>query len=145
MRWLGLSWSVSLVCLAAACGGDGATGPGGGGGGGVAGTYELVGANGSGLPALVRSQACGDSQMLDGNLRLTADGRFEMRFDRLEETGPDWTGDNGTYQQADDELRFSSEAWGDQFEGEIDDGVLILYYDLCNDGLGAELELAFSR
>ncbi|HEX6107390.1 MAG TPA: hypothetical protein VFZ26_17510 [Gemmatimonadales bacterium] len=149
MRWLGSSWKLALVCLAAACGGsdgDGPAGPGGGGGGGVVGTYQLVGANGAALPAVVQSQACTPFQMLHGNLKLGADGRFEMRFDRIEADGqPDWTGDHGTWQQAGDELRFFSEAWGDQFEGEFWDGVLYLYYDLCSDGLGAELELAFAR
>jgi hypothetical protein len=149
MRWLGLTGKLALVCLAAACGGgddNGPAGPGGGGGGGVAGTYELVGANGAALPAVVHSAACGPSQMLHGNLRLSANGSFEMRFDWIEQNGePDWTGDHGSYQQAGEDLWFSSEAWGDQFEGEIDDGVLYLYYDLCSDGLGAELELAFAR
>jgi hypothetical protein len=84
--------------------------------------------------------------VLHGNLRLSADGRFEMRFDRIEQNGqPDWTGDHGSWQQAGDELRFASEAWGDEFEGEFWDGVLYLDYDLCSDGLGAELELAFAR
>jgi hypothetical protein len=147
MRWLGLTGKLALVCLAAACGGGDGNGPAGpGGGDGAAGSYQLVGANGSALPAVVHSAACGPSQMLHGNLRLSADGRFEMRFDWIEQNGePDWTGDHGRYAQAGEDLWFSSEAWGDQFEGEIAGGVLYLYYDLCSDGLGAELELAFAR
>ncbi len=113
--------------------------------GGVRGQSQAS-ANGVALPALVPSEACGPSRVLEGSLRLSADGRFEMRFDRVEADGqPDWSGDHGVYQLTGDELRFSSEAWGDQFEGEIDEGVVYLDWDLCNDGLGAELELAFAR
>ena len=148
MRWSGLTGKLALVCLAAACGGDDNNGPAGpgGGGGGVAGTYQLVGANGAALPAVVHSAACGPSQVMQGYLKLGADSRFEMRFDWIEADGqPDWVGDRGSYQRDGEDLWFSSEAWGDEFEGEMDDGVVFLYYDLCSDGLGAELELAFAR
>ena len=144
MRYFGIPlWTV--LVLAAACGGDGGTGPGGG-GGGVAGSYGLVGANDEAVPAVVLSNVCPPVQITNGTLQLSGDGQFQMRFDYRDENGqPDWTGDHGTYEHQGGDLLFASEAWGDQFEGEIDDGVLYLWYDFCADGQGAELELAFTR
>ena len=145
MRWLGISWRCSLVCLAAACGGgsDGGTGPGGD---NLTGTYQLVGADGAAVPTVVLSDVCDPTQIQSGSLRLTGDGGFEMRFDWQEQgSPPEWTGDHGRYRYDDGDLLFSSEAWGDQFEGEIDDGLLYLYYDFCSDGRPADLSLAFAR
>lgn len=113
---------------------------------GLAGTYQLVGADGGRVPALVTSDICSPTHILQGNLRLGADGWYEMRFDWQNVGGaPDWTGDRGRYQHAGGDLLFSSEAWGDQFEGEIDDGVVYLYFDFCGDGRAGDLELAFVR
>ena len=143
MRYFGIPlWT--LVCLAAACGGgDGGTGPGGG---GVTGSYDLVGANDEPVPAVVLSNVCSPVQITNGQLQLTGDGQFQMRFDYREENGQaDWTGDHGSYHRAGDDLLFESEAWGDTFEGEIDDGVVYLWYDFCADGEAGDLELAFTR
>lgn len=150
MRWIGIprpvsrmAMACSLAALAAACGGDdgGGTGP----GNDLAGNYQLVGADGDAVPAVVNSQVCGPSQILGGGLTIRADGRWEMRFDYQDEEGPDYVGDHGQYQRAGDDLLFTSEAWGDQFEGELDEGLVWIAYDFCNDNLGAELELVWSR
>lgn len=155
MRWLGIlrqwrpkaAW-CALVCLAAACGGnDGGTGPGGGGGGGdLAGDYLLVGADDNAVPAVVNSAVCGQSQVLSGGMTLYTDGTWQMQFNWQDDDGsPRFTSDHGRYDQANNGLLFSSEAWGDQFEGEVDGGLMWVYYDFCNDNQGADLSLAFSR
>jgi hypothetical protein len=132
-----------LVALAAACGGgDGATGPGGG---GLAGNYALVGANDEAVPTVVTSEVCSPAQILSGEMSMSPDGRWEMRFDWRDEDGQQWTGDHGRFQQAGDQLEFVSEAWGDRFEGEVDGGLVWFYYDFCNDNQGEDLDLAWSR
>jgi hypothetical protein len=40
---------------------------------------------------------------------------------------------------------FTSEAWGGQFEGEVDGGTVWLSWDFCGDTPGADLDLAFER
>ncbi|HEY8258313.1 MAG TPA: hypothetical protein VIG08_11725 [Gemmatimonadales bacterium] len=151
MRWLGTTrqwqWILpSLVVLAAACGGsDGGTGPGGGGNDNLAGTYQLVGANDEPVPAVITSPICSPTQITNGTLTLGADGRWEMQFNWQGENGQDWSGDHGSYQARNGDLLFTSEAWGDQFEGEVDGGLVWLTWDFCNDNLGADLDLAFSR
>ena len=155
MRWLGIPrrWrpmatAWSLVFLAAACGGgkDGGTGPNGPGGGELAGDYLLVGANDAAVPATVESNGCSPIQILSGGMTLGADGRWQMQFNWQNTNGePKFTGDHGRYRLADVQLAFTSEAWGDQFEGEVDGGVVWLYYDFCGDTPGEDLDLAFSR
>jgi hypothetical protein len=153
MRWLGIlrQWrpsaaSCALVCLAAACGGgDGGTGPGGGFGDDLAGTYQLIGVNNQAVPAVVTSDACSPVQIQDGDMTLGADGRYEMEIDWEDENGQNWSGDHGRYQQTNGALVFSSEAWGDQFNGDVEDGVLSIHWDFCADNHGAEMGLAFSR
>src|SRR5262249_37223736 len=143
MRWLGI---LSLTCLAAACGGggDGGTGPNGG-GQQVVGTYQLVGANETAVPTVVMSPVCTPTQITNGVLNLEADGTFQMKFNYVKEDGADYAGNHGRYKVTDDGLVFSSEDWGDQFEGGIDDGVLWIQWDFCSDNMGAELELDFQR
>ena len=154
MRWLGMSrrWrsmaaGLSLACLIAACGGgkDGPTGPGGG-GGDFAGDYLLVGADDAALPAVVTSNGCSAIQIVNGGLTLGADGQFQMQFNWQDVNGQaQFSGDHGRYQVRDGGLEFTSEAWGDQFEGEMDGGVLWLSWDYCGDTPGQELDLAFTR
>ena len=152
MRWIGIPrrWrrlaAGSLVALAAACGGgdgDGGTGPGAG--GDLAGSYQLVGANDAPVPTVVTSNVCSPAQIQGGSMRLGTDGRFELRFDWQDESGQQYTGDHGRYQQAGDELHFVSEAWDDEFEGEVDDGLVWIYYDFCADNQGEDLDLAWAR
>jgi hypothetical protein len=145
MRYFGVPLGAMMVGLAAACGGgDSGTGPGGGGGG--TGTYALIGANDDPVPAIVLSNVCPAVRIENGRLQLGGDGTFQMRFDYVDETGAaDWTGDHGSYDRDGDDLTFESEAWGDTFEGEVDDGVIYVWYDFCGDGEAGDLELAFSR
>jgi hypothetical protein len=155
MSWLeiGRKWRPvmgwwSLVCLAAACGGgnDGGTGPGGGGGGQLAGDYLLVGANDDAVPTMVESNGCSPVQVVNGGMTMSANGNWQMQFNWQDGDGdPKFTGDHGHYRQADDRIEFTSEAWGDQFEGEVDGGLVWLYYDFCEDTPGEDLDLAFSR
>jgi hypothetical protein len=154
MQWLGfvrqwrpvLAW-WSLVGLAAACGGGhdgGATGPGGD-VGQLAGDYQLVGANDGEIPTTVTWNGCSPIQVQNGGITLNADGHWQMQFNWQDQNGqPQYTGDHGRFQVADGQLQFSSEAWGDHFEGEIDDGVVWLYYDFCGDDPGEDLDLAFA-
>ena len=144
MRYFGIPLCM-VVALAAACGGDSGAGPGGG-GGGMAGSYGLVGANDEAVPAVVLSNVCPPVQITNGTLQLNGGGQFQLRFDYRDENGEaDWTGDHGTFTIAGEDLFFESEAWGDSFEGEFDDGAVYLWYDFCADGQAGDLELAFSR
>jgi hypothetical protein len=153
MRWLGIlgQWRPAaagcvLVCLATACGGgDGNTGPGGGGGQQLAGTYQLIGADNEQIPTVVTNPVCSPAQILSGSLQLSGNGQYEMQFNYRNEDGDDWAGDHGTYQMDDGNLLFSSEAWGDQFEGSVEGRQVWLTWDFCADGQGPELELTFSR
>ena len=151
--WLGIArkWRPvlawwSLIGLVAACGGgsDGGTGPGGG--GSLAGDYLLVGANDEAVPAVVTSDACAQVEILNGGITLNADGRWQMQFNWQDANGETkFTGDHGRFQRQGDEVLFSSEAWGDQFEGEMDEGLLWIAYDFCSIDAAGDLELAFSR
>jgi len=153
--WLGvirqwrpvLAW-WSLICLAAACGGgkDGA-GPGGGGGGGeFAGDYLLAGANDEEVPTVVTSDACAPVRIVNGSMTLNANGQWQMQVNWQTENGESkFTGDHGHWRAANDGVEFSSEPWGDAFEGEMDDGLLWIDYDFCTNDPPGDLELAFSR
>ena len=155
MRWLSIPprWRPvaawwSMVCLAAACGGGkdgGTTGPGGG-GGNVAGDYLLVGADNNALPAVVESAGCSPIQVVNGGMTLNTDGSFLMQFNWNNTDGePRFTSDHGRYRNTNNGLQFSSDAWGDQFQGEVDGDVVSLHWDFCQDTPGAEMGLAFSR
>jgi hypothetical protein len=73
------------------------------------------------------------AQILSGALSLTA-GRWEMRFDWRTTTGSGGRVTMGALASGDN-LLFSSEAWADQFEGEVDDG-LVAVLRLRNDNQG---------
>ena len=139
----------SMVCLMAACGGghDGGTGPGGGGGGGndLAGDYSLISANDGALPATYTSNICDPALFTGGSLTLHSNGSFEMSVSYTnDDGGNDGFQDHGSYRRNGDQLQFESEAWGDEFEGELDGGLVWTYYDFCNDNQGADLDLAFA-
>jgi hypothetical protein len=137
-----------LACLAAACGGgkDGPTGPGGGGGNGaVAGDYVLVGAGGNAVPTVVNSPVCGPNEISDGGLTLGADGSYEMQFNWRDENGADYAADHGRYRVQGNQLQFTSEAWGDEFQGRVAGGLIDLTWDFCSDNQGPELELTFTN
>jgi hypothetical protein len=142
---------AAVTCLAAACGGgkDGPAGPGGdgngGGNGAVAGDYLLVGAGGNAVPAIINSPICGQSQIFNGSLTLGADGNYEMRFNWQDDEGQDYAADHGRYQVQGTRLEFTSEAWDDQFEGQVAGGLVQLTWDFCNDNQGPELELTFAN
>ncbi|MGH7514095.1 MAG: hypothetical protein ACREOQ_14365 [Gemmatimonadales bacterium] len=145
-RWRPVAACVSLTLLAAACGGghDGGTGPNGG-NGQVAGDYRLAGAGGNAVPAVINSPVCGASEIDNGGLTLSADGTYQMQFNWRDETGPQFAGDHGSYKLTANGLQFTSEAWGDQFQGGVDGGTVWLTWDFCNDNQGPELDLTFSK
>ena len=156
MRWFGgrsrlVAACASLVCLAAACGGgkDGPAGPGGdgngGGNGAVAGDYLLVGAAGNAVPTIVNSPVCGQNEIENGGLTLDQDGTYQLQFNWQDENGASYSADHGRYQVQGARLEFTSEAWGDQFEGQVAGGLIQLTWDFCNDNQGPELELTFSN
>jgi hypothetical protein len=137
---------VSLGCLVAACGGGkDATGPGGGGTGALAGDYVLIGAGGNTVPAVVNSDICGANEIDNGGLTLSTDGKYEMRFDWQDENGPNYSADHGRYRVQGNRVQFSSDAWGDEFEGQEAGGLLELTWDFCNDNQGPDLRLTFAN
>ena len=152
MHWFGMAVRsrltaacVSLVCLVAACGGGksgGATGPGND---EVAGDYLLIGAEGNAVPTMVNSPVCGQNQIDNGGLTLGADGSYEMQFNWQDENGPNYSADHGRYRPQGNQLHFTSEAWGDQFDGQVGGGLLELTWDFCADNQGPELRLTFAN
>ena len=144
-KWRPIAAAWSVMCLMAACGGggDGGTGPGGG---DLAGDYRLISANDGALPATFTAQNCDPAQFTGGSLTLNTDGTFEMDVSYIDDEG-NATGfpDHGHYQRHGDQLMFSSEEWGDQFEGEVDGGLVWTYYDFCEHAPGPDLDLAFAQ
>jgi hypothetical protein len=143
-KWRPVAAWWSVMCLMAACGGgDGGTGPGGG---EITGDYRLMGVNDAALPAPFTSNICPPAQFINGSMTLSANGTFQMAVSYVnEQNAPDGFQDHGRFQQHDDQLVFVSEAWGDQFEGELDGRVVVAHYDFCNDNQGADLDLAFAH
>jgi hypothetical protein len=136
---------VSLGCLVAACGGGkDATGPGSG-NGALAGDYLLVGAGGNAVPAVVNLEVCGANEIDSGGLTLDPSGSYEMRFNWQDENGANYSADHGRYRVQGARIEFSSEAWGDEFEGQAAGGLLELTWDFCNDDQGPDLRLTFTN
>lgn len=149
MRWFELQrvWRtlpMLAVVLAGACGGgddDGGTGPGGG---PLAGTYEMVGVNEDGLPETEQMEDCTPTLFDSGSLSLGENGSWQFEVNVEDETGA-WTlGDGGEYQRDGADLMFASAQYGDQFEGEIEGDLVVLYYDFCANG-EADIDLVFER
>ncbi len=126
----------------AADGGDSGTGPGGG-GGGLAGTYELVGINNAPVPAVVQMEGCTPSRFLAGSLTL-GDGGWSFDIMAEDETGTNSLRDEGEFQREGNELSFDSARYGDRFEGELEDGLVVLYYDFCSNG-EHDIDFVFER
>jgi len=134
-RWRPVAAWWSLVVLAEAYGGGkggAGTGPDGG-GGDVVGNSALVGADDNGLPAGVESDGCSPIQVLNGGMSLNTDG--QTRF----------TSDHDHYRKTNIGLQFSSEARGDQFQGQAEGDPVSVHRDLCGDTPGVEVGLEFSR
>jgi hypothetical protein len=149
-RLIATATLLSLSALTAACGGgDHGTGPNGGGGGGIgdlAGDYYLAKANDQPLPAIFVSDVCAPAKFTGGGIRLGADGTFQMAIAYVNNEGTaDGFQDHGTVRRQGDQLLFTSEAWGDTFEGELDEGLIWADYDFCNDNQGADLWLGFGQ
>jgi hypothetical protein len=135
--WLFGALALCSTLVLAGCGGsDGNTGP----GGGVGGQYELVGINEDALPESEVIENCSETVFYSGSLSLDGD-RFEMQLE-LDDDEQDWLGDHGTFTRNGNDLHFRSEAWGDQFEGELEGSLVVLYYDYCSNGV-ADVDLVF--
>jgi hypothetical protein len=134
---------VGLTLLAAGCGGGdhNPTGP----GGGLAGTWTLVGINEDGLPES-EPYTFGTADFQSGSLRLTQDGEWEMTivYDHLEQNESRRLEDYGQYGRDDDDLSFTSAAFGDRIEGGVDEGFVYMIYDFDGDG-AYETEFTFER
>jgi len=147
LRLIATATLLSMATLIAACGGgDSGTGPNGGGIGEIAGDYYLTKANDHDLPAMFTSDVCAPAQITGGGIRLGADGTFQMAVAYVDNQGVQGGfQDHGRYRRQDDQLVFTSEAWGDSFEGELDGGLVWADYDFCNDNQGADLWLGFAQ
>ncbi len=148
MRWLELQrmWRtlpVAGLLLAGACGGgDGGTGPGGN---GLSGTYELVGINEDGVPEQEQVENCLPALFTSGSMVMDEDGNFELSILYQDESGQDGFQDHGRFRrQGDTDLSFDSEAWGDQFDGEVEGDLVVLYYDFCANGV-ADIDFVFEK
>ncbi|MEZ0333934.1 MAG: hypothetical protein ACAI18_07990 [Gemmatimonadales bacterium] len=135
---LGALALCSTLVLTGCGGSDGGTGPGGG---GIGGQYELVGINEDALPESEVIENCSETVFYSGSLSLDNDS-FEMRVEKDDLDGEDWFGDHGTFERDGNDLHFRSEAWGDEFEGEVEGSLVVLYYDYCANGV-ADVDLVF--
>ena len=88
---------------------------------------------------------CGQSEIQDGTLTLGMDGTYQMRFNWQDENGSNDAADHGTYRLHGSQLHFTSEAWDDEFDGQVAGGLLDLKWDFCFDNQGPELELTFTN
>jgi hypothetical protein len=142
-RWIPRSALVGLTLLAGACGGGdhNPTGP----AGGLGGNWTLVGINEDGLPE-DEPMNWGTASFQSGSLRLSQDDQWEMtiNYDNLEQNQSLQLEDHGQYGRQGDDLSFASEAFGDHFEGGVDEGFVYLIYDFDGDG-EYETEFTFER
>jgi hypothetical protein len=67
---------------------------------------------------------------------------WEMRIDWEDADGANFTGDHGSFDRDGNELRFRSAAYGDEFAGELEGPLVVLYYDFCTNGV-ADVDLVF--
>jgi hypothetical protein len=140
--WLRIPIVAGLL-VTAACGGDGdgGTGPGGG---SLAGTYELVGINEDGLPEDEQIEGCTWSTFTGGSIVLNEGGTWQFTIAFDDETGEHLLQDNGQYRRDGLDLEFASAQFGDEFEGEIEGDLVVLYYDFCANGV-ADIDFVFEK
>ncbi len=136
--------AAGALLLSAGCGGDGGSTDPGGGGGGPTGTYLLVGINNTAVPAVAQMEHCTPSAFTGGSLILSAGGGWSFGIELEDETGAHVLRDRGRFEREGDELAFVSEQFGDQFEGEVEDGLVVLYYDFCANG-EADIDFVFEK
>jgi hypothetical protein len=143
LRRAGRLVAIGTTLLAGACGGDGgATGPGGG--GSLTGTYFLVGVNDEAVPAVAQMERCTPSAFTAGSLIVDAEGNWRFGIELEDETGRHVLEDNGRLRRDGDELAFSSARYGDRFEGETEEDLIVLYYDFCANG-EHDVDFVFER
>ena len=79
-----------------------------------------------------------------GSLSLGENGFWQFAVNVEDENGA-WTlRDGGEYQRDGADLMFASAEYGDQFEGEIEGDLVVLYYDFCANG-EADIDFVFER
>jgi hypothetical protein len=132
---------MGALLLCGACGGDSGAGPGGG--GNVEGNFDLTGINNTAVPAIVQTEDCSPVRFVSGTLTM-GDGDWSMDVEMEDEDGPSFLQDHGGYEQDGSELGFQSVAFGDRFEGELEEGLVVLYYDYCSNG-EHDVDLVFER
>jgi hypothetical protein len=136
--WLFTAMALCSTLVLGGCGGsDGGTGP----GGGLGGQLELVGINEDGLPESEVIEDCDETWFYSGTLSMNG-ANWEMRVEWEDGNGESWTGDHGSFERDGNDLYFRSEAWGDEFEGEVEGSLVVLYYDFCTNGV-ADVDLVF--
>lgn len=150
MRWFELNRVcrglpvLAALFLAAACGGgdgNGGTGPGGG---SLAGSYQLVGINEDGLPEEEQMENCTSSVFTGGSMVLNGNGTWQFAINWEDETGAHVLQDGGQFQGQAADLSFASAQYGDQFDGAIEDELVVLYYDFCANGV-ADIDFVFEK
>jgi hypothetical protein len=102
----------------------------------IAGTYNLVSANGRNLPAVVtENPATGFRQeVIDGSVELRSDRTFTVRTDYRITNGGDVresaSSDSGTYTLTDTAITFTSQPGSGRLSGTLRDGVLTVRADV---------------
>jgi hypothetical protein len=136
--------AVLLVAALAACGGGGGTGPNGD-FGQIAGDYNLVMVDSVAAPVTILFDHCDQVRFRTGGMRLGEDGTWEivLRLDDANGNQLDME-DHGQFARAGNRLSFKSDAFGDQFKGELDATLVHLYYDWCGEG-HADVDLTFTN
>ena len=94
---------------------------------------------------MVNSPIFGANEIDNGGLTLAEDGSYQMQFNWQDDDGPNYSADHGRYRVQGNRTQFTSEAWGDEFEGQAGGGLLELTWDFCNDDQGPELRLTFTN
>lgn len=110
----------------------------------VVGHYQLVMTDDATVPVNILFDHCDDIQVRTGELQLNDDGTWRMLIRHLDAEGNEQDADDeGQFSRSGNRLLFQSEAFGDQFKGELKAPLVHLYYDWCGEG-SADVDFEFS-
>jgi hypothetical protein len=130
-----LAYALTLSLAAACGGGHDPLRPGGGGGDGggdqgIAGDYQLVNYGGRvSLPIELHIESCPAVTFTGGALTIYDDDTWDLTLDYTDANGADYLEDEGSLTQTGTALSFTSDDYGDSFQGSVDGRVVKFDYD----------------